>query len=107
MVSNLCRALEAADELQERYGISAEAIDLRFVNPIEGGPILESVRKTGAALPASDACERGWKPSTRTSDAFRAMSPRPAGRDGIFGARSDGNPRGGYSGLSRVSRKEP
>ncbi|MDB5103266.1 MAG: putative pyruvate dehydrogenase component alpha subunit/beta subunit [Fibrobacteres bacterium] len=57
--STLYRALEAAELLESRYGVSAEVIDVRFVNPLDYGPILESVRKTGAAVLASDACERG------------------------------------------------
>lgn len=53
----LYRALEAADEL-EAYGVSAEIIDVRFLNPLDYEIILESVRKTGRALVVSDACER-------------------------------------------------
>jgi 2-oxoisovalerate dehydrogenase E1 component len=57
--ATLYRALEAAEELERGYGISAEVIDARFLNPLDFGPILDSVRKTGAAVLASDACERG------------------------------------------------
>ncbi len=57
--STLFRALEAAAELESRYGVSAEVFDLRFVTPLDLGPILDSARKTGAVLLASDACERG------------------------------------------------
>lgn len=39
-------ALDAAEILQEK-GISAEVIDLRQVNPIDHGPVAESVEKTG------------------------------------------------------------
>ncbi len=55
----LYRALEAAGTLEAEYGMEAEVIDARFINPLEYGPILESVRKTGKCLLASDACERG------------------------------------------------
>ncbi|MDB5051156.1 MAG: putative pyruvate dehydrogenase component alpha subunit/beta subunit [Fibrobacteres bacterium] len=55
----LYRALEAAQALERDYGVSAEVIDARFLNPLDYGPILESARKTGAVLLASDACERG------------------------------------------------
>jgi 2-oxoisovalerate dehydrogenase E1 component len=57
--STLYRAVEAADVLSEKYGVSAELIDARFINPLDYGPILESVRKTGKLVLASDACERG------------------------------------------------
>ena len=55
----LYTAIAAADELQARFGISAEVIDLRSVNPLNYGPLVESVRKTGKVLLASDAVERG------------------------------------------------
>jgi 2-oxoisovalerate dehydrogenase E1 component len=51
-------ALEAADELEE-MGISVEVIDLRFINPLDMDPIVDSVKKTGKILLSSDACERG------------------------------------------------
>ena len=57
--ATLYRALEAADELKERYGIAAEVVDARFLNPLNYDPILASVRRTGRVLLASDACDRG------------------------------------------------
>jgi 2-oxoisovalerate dehydrogenase E1 component len=57
--ATLYRALEAADALATTYGLSAEVIDARFINPLDYGPILASVRKTGRCVLASDACERG------------------------------------------------
>jgi 2-oxoisovalerate dehydrogenase E1 component len=57
--ATLYRALEAAEILEAKYGISAEIIDARFINPLNYGPIVESVKKTGKVLLASDACERG------------------------------------------------
>jgi len=55
----LYRALEAAQQLQERHGLAAEVIDARFLNPLNYEPILASVRKTGRIVLVSDACERG------------------------------------------------
>ena len=52
-------ALEAAEVLSEQYGIEAEVIDSRFINPFDYEPVVESVKKTGKILLASDACERG------------------------------------------------
>ena len=57
--ATLYRALDAAAELQENYGISAEVIDLRFINPLNYEPLVASVKKTGKLLLASDAVERG------------------------------------------------
>ena len=55
----LYKALEAAEVLEEKYGLSAEVIDARFINPLNYEPIIESVRKTGKIVLSSDACERG------------------------------------------------
>jgi 2-oxoisovalerate dehydrogenase E1 component len=57
--STLYRALAAADTLAATYGISTEVIDARFITPLNYGPIVESVKKTGRCVLASDACERG------------------------------------------------
>lgn len=56
--ATLYEALEAAEDL-EAHGLSAEVIDARFINPLNYRPIVNSVRKTGRVLLASDACERG------------------------------------------------
>ncbi len=55
----LYRAVEAADLLQEKYGISAEVIDLRFIAPLNLDPVVESVKKTGRLVLTSDAVDRG------------------------------------------------
>lgn len=55
----LYTAVEAADVLAAKYGLSVELIDLRTANPINYQPIVESVKKTGKVVLASDACERG------------------------------------------------
>ncbi len=57
--ATLYRALDAAKELQEKYGISAEVIDARSLVPFNYEKVLESVKKTGRIVLASDACERG------------------------------------------------
>ncbi len=57
--ATLYRAMEAAKALSEKYGIEAEVIDLRFVAPLNIDPLVESVRKTGRLVLASDAVERG------------------------------------------------
>ncbi|MFY9296656.1 MAG: thiamine pyrophosphate-dependent enzyme [Caldicoprobacterales bacterium] len=57
--ATLYRALEAADILEKEYGLSAEVIDARTLVPFNYEKVLESVKKTGRILLASDACERG------------------------------------------------
>jgi len=46
--------LQAA-ELSQAEGISLEVVDLRSLSPIDYGPILESVRKTGRLIVAQEA----------------------------------------------------
>ena len=57
--ATLYRALEAADELQEKYGMSAEVIDARSIVPFNYEKVIKSVKKTGRIILSSDACERG------------------------------------------------
>lgn len=52
-------ALEAAKELEEKYGISAEVIDARSLVPFNYEQVIESVKKTGKIIVASDATARG------------------------------------------------
>jgi 2-oxoisovalerate dehydrogenase E1 component len=56
--ATLYRGLEAVDELEAK-GVSTDLFDLRFINPLNLDPIIESVKKTGRLVLASDACERG------------------------------------------------
>jgi len=57
--ATLYKALEAAEVLEKKYGLSAEVVDLRFIAPLRYEKLLESVKKTGKLVLASDACERG------------------------------------------------
>ena len=57
--ATLYRALEAAQILQDKYGISAEVIDARSMVPFDYAKVVESVKKTGKILLSSDACDRG------------------------------------------------
>ena len=45
--------------LETNHELSAEVIDLRFISPLNYEKLIESVKKTGKVLLASDACERG------------------------------------------------
>lgn len=57
--ATLYRALDAADILEDKYGLSSEVIDARFINPLNYQKIITSVKKTGRIVLASDACQRG------------------------------------------------
>jgi 2-oxoisovalerate dehydrogenase E1 component len=57
--ATLYRALDAAKELEEKYGMSAEIIDARSLVPFNYDLVLESLKKTGRILLVSDASERG------------------------------------------------
>ena len=57
--ATLYPALKAAKELEEKYGVSAEVIDARTLVPFNYEKVVESVKKTGRIVLASDACARG------------------------------------------------
>lgn len=65
--ATLYRALETADELQSRWGISTEVIDARSIVPFNYEKVIESVKKTRKIMLASDACERGSMLQTMAS----------------------------------------
>jgi len=57
--ATLYNAITAADTLKSEYDISAEVIDARSLVPFNYDLVIESVKKTGKILLASDACSRG------------------------------------------------
>ena len=57
--ATLYRALEAADILQEKYGLSVEVIDARFLNPLNYAPIVASVKKDRQDR-IGVGCHRTW-----------------------------------------------
>ena len=57
--ATLYPVLKAADILKEKYDINAEVIDARTLVPFNYSPVIESVKKTGRILLASDASTRG------------------------------------------------
>ncbi len=68
--ATLYRAVEAADMLKDKYGVSAEVINLHSMVPLKYEKILTSVKKTGKVVLASDACSRG----TFLSDVARNIT---------------------------------
>lgn len=86
--ATLYRALQAAEILVRDYGISCEVIDSRSIVPFNYEPVIESVKKTGKILLASDACERGSILQTFAAKiaqfAFDYLDAPPA----VLGARN-------------------
>jgi len=86
--ATLYRALEAAKILEEKYGLSAEIIDARSLVPFNYEKVLESVKKTGKIILASDACERGSflkdVAQTITETAFDYLDAPPV----VIGSRN-------------------
>ena len=70
--ATLYRAYDAVKELKEKYGVSAELINLHSLVPLDYTKILESVKKTGKVVLASDACARGKLPGRGGEEYHRA-----------------------------------
>lgn len=81
-------ALEAAQDLQDNYGISAEVIDARFLNPLNYETIVQSVKKTGKVLLASDATERGSFLHTMASNITQLAFDYLDGPIAVLGSRN-------------------
>ncbi len=86
--ATLYRALEAADVLADKYGMAAEVVDCRFINPLNYDKILESVTKTGKVVLASDACERGSFMHTVASNITNLAFDQLDGPPVVVGARN-------------------
>jgi 2-oxoisovalerate dehydrogenase E1 component len=86
--ATLYRALEAAKQLEEKWGLSCEVIDARSIVPFNYAKVIESVKKTRKILLASDACERGSALQTMaakiTHFAFDELDAPPV----VVGARN-------------------
>ncbi len=86
--ATLYRALEAVEELEAKHGVSAELIDARFINPLNYGKILESVKKTGKVLLTSDACERASYLQTMAATITQAAFDDLDGPPVVVGSRN-------------------
>jgi 2-oxoisovalerate dehydrogenase E1 component len=86
--ATLYRALEAAEVLQEKYGLSTEVIDARFINPLDYDPIIESVKKTGKVVLSSDACDRGSFLHTMASQITQLAFDELDGPPVVVGSRN-------------------
>jgi 2-oxoisovalerate dehydrogenase E1 component len=86
--ATLYRGLEAAAELEATHGLSAEVIDARFITPLNYEKIIESVKKTGKIILASDACERGSFLHTMASNISQLAFDYLDGPVAVVGARN-------------------
>jgi len=86
--ATLYRALDAAKELEEKYGLTSDVIDARFINPLNYDKIIESVKKTGRVVLASDACERGSFLHTMASNISQLAFDYLDGPVTVVGARN-------------------
>jgi 2-oxoisovalerate dehydrogenase E1 component len=84
----LYRAIEAAELLQERHGLSAEVIDARSMVPFNLDPVLESVAKTGRLVCASDANLRGSWMNTVAADVSQLAFDDLDGPVVVIGAQN-------------------
>ena len=86
--ATLYRALDAAKELENAYGLSSEVIDARSIVPFNFAKVIESVKKTRKIILTSDACERGSALQTfaakLTQFAFDELDGPPV----VVGARN-------------------
>ncbi len=86
--ATLYRALQAARELEDGFGLSCEVIDARSIVPFNYARVIESVKKTRRILLTSDACERGSVLQTMaakiTQFAFDELDAPPV----VVGARN-------------------
>ncbi len=84
----LYTALRAADELSERFGLSAEVVDLRSANPLDYELLVGSVRKTGKVLLISEAVERGNVMQTVAANLTQACFDDLDGPPVVVGSRN-------------------
>jgi 2-oxoisovalerate dehydrogenase E1 component len=57
--ATLYPVIKVADILKEKYNLNAEVIDARSLVPFNYEPVIQSVKKTGKIILASDASSRG------------------------------------------------
>jgi len=79
-------ALKAAEELESKYGVSVEVVDLRSVVPLDMEAVLESVQKTGRLLAVHESqsnCGIGAEIVARVYEEAPHLLTAPARRLGM------------------------
>lgn len=83
---SVLEALKAADELESKFGISVEVLDLRSVVPLDMEAVLESVQKTGRLLAVHESqsnCGIGAEIVARVYEEAPHLLTVPARRLGM------------------------
>ena len=86
--ATLYRALDAAKELEDKYGVSCEVIDARSIVPFNFDVVIKSVAKTRKILLTSDACERGSALQTFAAKITQFAFDELDGPPVVVGARN-------------------
>ncbi len=86
--ATLYRALDAAEELADKYGISCEVIDARTIVPFNFAKVIESIKKTRKIVLTSDACERGSALQTFAAKITQFAFDELDGPPVVVGARN-------------------
>ncbi len=80
------QSLEAAEELSKEYGIEAEVVDLRSIEPMDMQTVLDSVEKTGRLLAVHESYANsgvGAEIVARTYELAPGLLKAPARRLGM------------------------
>jgi 2-oxoisovalerate dehydrogenase E1 component len=85
---SLYTAIAAARELETKYGVSAEVIDLRTATPLEYEIMATSATKTGKVLLVSEAVERGSVMQTVAANLTQFCFDDLDGPPVVIGARN-------------------
>jgi 2-oxoisovalerate dehydrogenase E1 component len=86
--ATLYRALDAAQELEAKHGVSCEVIDARSIVPFNFEKLIASVKKTRKILLVSDACERGSALQTFATKITQFAFDELDGPPVVVGARN-------------------
>lgn len=85
---SLYTCVNAAAVLEEKYGVDAEVIDLRWINPLRYEMLVESVKKTGKVVLVTDSAERGSYLQTVAANLGRLAFDYLDGPPVVVGSRN-------------------
>jgi len=86
--ATLYKAIEAAEILEEKHGLTCDIYDCRTINPLDYEPLVESIRKTGRIVLTSDACERGSVMQTIAANLTQLAFDHLDGPPVVVGSRN-------------------
>ncbi len=85
---SLYTCIDTAQVLEEKYGVSAEVIDLRWINPLRYEMLVESIKKTGRVVLVTDSAERGSYLQTVAANLGRLAFDYLDGPPVVVGSRN-------------------